>query len=1467
MDDPLAGLDSWENATPKQSEDPLAGLVKWEDARPDKFRDQDRREQGAREWAVKTGGGDAPIDQVMRGIGFENANKTGPFGIRPRDLTMPFQGAVTALGRAVTGKDSEAELMKKADDAYEKGDATDEQLARRAIREYEQNRNQQLGSSGRIAQGVAGSGAVLGEALVGGAAVKAAGGALGVGEAATGIGRMAQAAGTQALATPLTPSMWLKDAEERQSENGGALLSPKNAGLPMVRAAFTNAIMGHLGKVGEGKGILKQIAIGAGGMPTEMAAADTLAGFGEDMFVKAGMDAKLKTSTGYGTIGMLAEGKYGPAMEKIAVEAILGGMNSVFHGKETKQLESFKEAVDHLEAAGIPADTAGKVLQDAIPKSPEDLPKSPVKDFVESMKPEESPKTAPAEAKPESTQSSAEGEKSSVPKPDAVDPVKEAVQKAVGPRMEDVGEGVYTVSHGDRFLSVSPAGKDRVSLNFDYNEAKPGSLEQAPSKGLQPGTKSLMIDVANIAKELAHTGKEIEYTASPVKGEGGRTSRADLYGRMLEKAGYEQIEKKGDSYVWKPKPETVEVGQIQNGTHPLQMEAKNAAEAAKSAGVPDQAITDALRRGQEAGYAEGQARIAADAKGIAPVETPPRKGLGKRPVNPPSAPPGNDAVEGSRPGEKATQSQDATRPNVDLEDFFSRPSEPKAAEKAFVRPDNPDLDSIMGKPLSPDERKAGQVGGGSPEAERATDPALHETALANAKVDEERAKNHLPPLMSAARKANAEVWDAAMLRIGKDKNASSDLVNQLAKKSRTTDVEENALLLHRKIVLSNEYERTIRTANDAMFKKDTNTFDRLNTRADELLGQIDQLDKVTRSTGTDWGRSGQFRKQLAAEDYSLGRMMNEATRQKREPLTPEEKQKVVGLHEEISRLQERLKDLEKPDPETPEPIPPEPQRSMLGKISDWLGGIFSKKPGLGKAEPKSKSKLWDFADQMEKDAAKELMQKFGPGKLFSGFDPTSIAPLAKYTAAKIIKTGLTFTDFSKQITAKFGDVVKPHLNDIWNKAQEHVFLGKMDATDLRVDLTRKKSEYNSMVEDFKQKNRSVPEKIFGTAKETNNAVRAFITAYDLSAVLRQGGMLSLANPTKVPDAAASMLKSALSPRFHERAEDLIRNRPNGQLYEKSGLYLSDNAGPATKQEEAFIGKWVKKIPGVAASERAFSGYLNRMRADVFDSLTASLARDGKPKLEEAKAIANYVNKSTGRGTLPGKMDQAAAGLAQVFFSPRYLASRFQILSGQPFYGGTMRTRGLIAKEYAKAAIGLGVVYAVAKALSGKDVDITFDPRSADFGKMKFGNMRVDPLMGFSQLGVFGARLASGQTKSTEPPNKVTDLRGPGHKFGQQAVGDVVLRFLRNKLAPIPGIVADALEPKYAPGATGVLADVAGKENLKGVKGFGIKAADKVVPISINDVYDAMKDQGVAKGTAISLLAILGMGTMLHEKRK
>jgi hypothetical protein len=411
---------------------------------------------------------------------------------------------------------------------------------------------------------------------------------------------------------------------------------------------------------------------------------------------------------------------------------------------------------------------------------------------------------------------------------------------------------------------------------------------------------------------------------------------------------------------------------------------------------------------------------------------------------------------------------------------------------------------------------------------------------------------------------------------------------------------------------------------------------------------------------------------------------------------------------------------------------------------------------------------------------------------------------------------------------------------------------KGDRLDVEIEVKKTRKVYQDKLDEFKRSQRSTAAKVYDAGKETFNALRAIQTSYDLSATLRQGAFLSVANPRKALRAFGESLRAAFSLRSFDRAQEAILSRENARngLYKESGLYIADANGKATAQEEAFIGRWVKHIPGIRQSERAYTSYLNRIRADVFDSMARTVARDGRPTPTEAKAIANFVNVATGRGKLPGSYERAAAGLAQVFFSPRYLASRFQTLALQPLYGGTWQTRRLVAAEYAKFGLGLAAFYAVVKA-TNDDAEVSFDARSSDFGKVKIGQFRLDPMAGLGQIAVLAGRTASGETKSPAT-GRVTALRGPNKEFGGSDMMDVFGRFGRSKLAPLPNAGLNA---------------VTGEDPIGRPATWQGTGRNLIEPMIVEDVIHALKAEGVPRGVILATLAILGQGTQLHEPRE
>ena len=428
---------------------------------------------------------------------------------------------------------------------------------------------------------------------------------------------------------------------------------------------------------------------------------------------------------------------------------------------------------------------------------------------------------------------------------------------------------------------------------------------------------------------------------------------------------------------------------------------------------------------------------------------------------------------------------------------------------------------------------------------------------------------------------------------------------------------------------------------------------------------------------------------------------------------------------------------------------------------------------------------------------------------------------------------------------------------------------------LRYELESTRERFHRFALEAEFNSRTPVGKIFGNSVAGVNFARAVMTSLDLSAVLRQGGFISLGRPTRAIRAFPGSLRAAFSEQsdFEQRQE--IDNRPNAPLYRKYGLELTGIGGDAlSRTEEAYASRWVDKIPRalggglIRGSGRAYTAFLNRLRADSFDAMVGALARKGAdPTPEEAHAIANYINVATGRGRV-GKNEAAGEVLNTVFFAPRLVASRFQLLAGQPLYGGSARTRTMIAQEYARFLMGTAVVMALGMMARSDDDEtkaIEVDPRSANFGKIRFGDVFVDPLVGLAQVTVFLSRIATGETRTTttdalrplRDSNRLTDVfpaLGDGEALGKVGYGgrdvpDVIMSFLRSKLAPVPGAIVN----------------LAAGENMVGepVTPLGT-AAELVTPMSVSNIVDVMESQGMARGTAINLMGLLGMSVQYRK---
>lgn len=428
----------------------------------------------------------------------------------------------------------------------------------------------------------------------------------------------------------------------------------------------------------------------------------------------------------------------------------------------------------------------------------------------------------------------------------------------------------------------------------------------------------------------------------------------------------------------------------------------------------------------------------------------------------------------------------------------------------------------------------------------------------------------------------------------------------------------------------------------------------------------------------------------------------------------------------------------------------------------------------------------------------------------------------------------------------------------------------------RLAESKAKEEWNRGFFEKQLADRTFGKKTYDTFAEILNFSRTMKTIADVSAVLRQGLVLAISHPVLSLKAIPNMFLAGFSEVQNQRVKDRIEAHPLYGLSQQAKLFIADtgigNEGSLSKMEEAFRGRWADKIWGVKQvkgfSERTYNAYLNQVRMAAFSNIIEGFTA-GKPTVKEAKIVAAFVNRATGRGDLKS-CESAAGALAAAFFSPKFVVSRFQILWGvvpttfnvvtgfQLVPKDVRRAKVAVAKEYARLLVGISAVYslaALAKAAFGDEDDPAWelDPRSSNFGRIRIGNMSIDPMGGLLQAATFGARMLPTRNNGVWRPytktskGEVISLWRPG--FGKQSYVGVIGSFLRTKLSPVPASVINVMQGQ----------DVVGQPVTVRSEAIG-----SVIPLVAGDIFDIYRENGIT-GTPLAVAVTFGLGVQTRNK--
>ncbi len=389
-----------------------------------------------------------------------------------------------------------------------------------------------------------------------------------------------------------------------------------------------------------------------------------------------------------------------------------------------------------------------------------------------------------------------------------------------------------------------------------------------------------------------------------------------------------------------------------------------------------------------------------------------------------------------------------------------------------------------------------------------------------------------------------------------------------------------------------------------------------------------------------------------------------------------------------------------------------------------------------------------------------------------------------------------------------------------------------------------------------------------------NASKAMMASIDTSAMLRQGA--PLIHKAAWRESVGPMLHALTNDTYSKALQESILDRPGYLLGKEAGLELT-STNHFQGMEEAFASKLVQKVPGVKASERAYVAFLNKLRADTFDTLILEaqdtgieLYKDGA-LTKDVRDIARFVNNATGRGDLAhvpfvgqqldNFLQKNAIELNAIFFSPKLMASRMAALNPNYYIQLEPFARKEAFKSLAAVAstslIANGLMAAMGAKVSYDLVAPTWNanlkmfPVNTDFAKSKFGNTRMDPNAGYQQYVVAMARLIAGKEQSSTS-NKTMELGGkkgnaPTRTSLIFGVGDKYRRsFMENKFSPLVGLADDILSARQ-PDKNGVGGLVS--------KNYSADVINRFVPMVVNDMIDIYRDDP----NKFPLKSLLGVG--------
>lgn len=442
---------------------------------------------------------------------------------------------------------------------------------------------------------------------------------------------------------------------------------------------------------------------------------------------------------------------------------------------------------------------------------------------------------------------------------------------------------------------------------------------------------------------------------------------------------------------------------------------------------------------------------------------------------------------------------------------------------------------------------------------------------------------------------------------------------------------------------------------------------------------------------------------------------------------------------------------------------------------------------------------------------------------------------------------------------------------------------------LRAERQTLQNQFDKELDKIKKQNS--PTKVYEGLGAFWEIARLLQATFDLSMVLVQGLKLTVSHPLYAIRGFNKAFQHFSSESRARKWGEFIKTQPYYETMMKSGLSLSEYDASLSEKEEGFLGgvgnsMWdylampfkmfgsaaytrVALVNPFKAFERAGIGYLNTMRVLRFEDGIKMLQDQTNGKTFETdpdsyKQVANMVNTFTGRSSL-GPLEKNVGLLSKIFYSPRNWMSQLKTSTvGFPIFLLTLKDKGTwkpsVAQKMAARdfitwfVVTAGVVSMIAAKANEDDedeVDVDMNPLSSRFGKIRLGNIYIDPWGGFIQHIVLQARLYNDALVRGGEEKKLGDYNTPTR-------GGLIAEFAKNKLHPTASLLVNYLTTH--------------EEDGKRVNAYGEdfvltdQIQERVTPMIFSTVTEIFNEEPNLKGAFLGAYAFLGAGVNVYKDK-